>query len=80
MRDGRIVVLAVAPERKLWWRSFADSAPATLTLRGERVEVRGVLVAGEERERAVAAYVARFPRSARLAHQAAIVGFTPTRG
>ena len=75
--DGTIVALAVHPERKLWWRSFVASAGARLTLRGEQVDVRGALVDGVEREAALAAYVERHPRSARLAQDAAIVVFTP---
>ena len=73
--DGTIVALAVRPTRKLWWRSFAEPAPATLTLRGERIEVRGSLAEGAERETALAAYVERHPRSAGLAEYAAIVVF-----
>jgi hypothetical protein len=75
--DGRFVAIAVRPEQKLWWRSFAEPAPATLTFRGKRVETRGALSDGDARERALAVYVARFPRSARLARDAAIVEFTP---
>ena len=67
------------PEEKLWWRSFAESAPAALTLRGSRVEASGELTEGDARERALAVYVTRYPRSAGLAHNAAIVEFTPER-
>jgi len=76
MADGSIVALAVKPDRKLWWRSFLAPAPATLTLRGEPVEASGRLVEDEARARALEAYVARFPRSARHAREAAFVVFT----
>ena len=75
--DGRLVALAVQPERKLWWRSFAEPAPASLTIRRKRVEARGALTEGDARERALTVYVARFPRSAHLAQEAAIVEFLP---
>ena len=73
--DGAVVAVAVRPEGKRWWRSFAEPADATLTLRGRRVGAIGALARGDGRERALEAYVARFPRSARLAHDAAIVVF-----
>ena len=34
---GDLVIVAVRPERKLWWRSFAGAAAATVTLRGAPV-------------------------------------------
>lgn len=74
---GRFVALAVQPEEKLWWRSFTEPAPATLTVRRRRIETRGELAEGEARERSLAVYVARYPRSATLARDAAIVEFTP---
>jgi hypothetical protein len=77
--DGAVVAVAVRPERKRWWRSFAEPADATLTLRGNRVEAIGALAEGDDRDRARAAYVSRFPRSAALARDAAIVVFTATR-
>ena len=78
--DRRIVAVAVRPGRKLWWRSFEEPAPATLTLRGIRIEACGVLATGREREHARAAYVERHPRSTRVAQDAAIVVFTPRPG
>jgi hypothetical protein len=66
----------VRPERKRWWRSFAEPAHATLTLRGEQFETMGALAGGDDRERALAAYGSRFPRSSQLARDAAIVVFT----
>ena len=49
---GAIVALAVSPERKLWWRSFAEPSAATLILRGERVAAVGALAEGDHRKRA----------------------------
>ena len=76
-RDGSLVAIAVEPDRKLWWRSFATSDRATLTLRGGRVEAHGTLAEGRAREAALDAYVARWPRSAALAAGAAVVVFAP---
>ena len=64
MPGDRIVALAVAPDRKLWWRSFSEPAPATLVVRGAERAVSGYLLEGEERRTALRAYLARFPRSA----------------
>ncbi len=60
----RIVALAVAPDRKLWWRSFSPLAPATLVVRGSERAVSGRLLEGKERRAALRAYLARFPRAA----------------
>lgn len=76
--DGRLVALAVRPERKLWWRSFVEPSLATVTLRGERREATGVVAEGVDRELALGAYLARYPRSARLAREAAVVVWCPT--
>ena len=75
-----VVAIAVGAERKLWWRSFADPADAVLQLQGRRVRARGALVEGAARETALAAYRTRFPRSARLARDAAVVVFEPVHG
>jgi hypothetical protein len=77
--EGRLVIVAVRPERKLWWRSFDGGANATVTLRGARIAVRGALQTGVAREQALAAYVARYPRSARLVRDAAVVVVAPSR-
>ena len=61
---GTIVVLAVRPERKLWWRSFARPAPAVVLVAGEKRAMTGRLLDGEERREALVAYLARFPRAA----------------
>ncbi len=63
--DGRIVALAVRPERKLWWRAFAEPTPATILIRGSDRAVTGRLLQGDERRAALRAYVSRFPRAAR---------------
>jgi hypothetical protein len=76
---GGLVAIAVRPSEKLWWRAFAEPAPASVTLRGATVAVTGRLTAGEGRDEALAAYVTRFPRSAKLAQDAAIVVFTLAR-
>ena len=77
---GALVVIAANPDAKLWWRAFAEPAAAILTLRGAPVHMRGVVATGDERERALEAYVGRVPRSAGLAREAAIVVFTPVPG
>ena len=77
---GTVVTLAVRPERKKWWRSFAPAGPAALTLRGARVLALGALAEEDARERALAAYLARHPRSARIARDAAVVVFEGTDG
>jgi hypothetical protein len=61
---GRIVALAVRPERKLWWRSFSDPAPARLLVAGSTRAVIGRVLAGQERRAALRAYLERFPRAA----------------
>jgi hypothetical protein len=71
----RIVAIAVRPQRKLWWRSFARPAPAVLRLGGSQVRARGALVEGDDREQALAAYLDRYPRSERLTLDAAVVVF-----
>jgi hypothetical protein len=70
-----IVVVAVRPQRKNWWRSFARPAPAVLRLGGSQVRAEGALVEGGDRERALTAYLHRYPRSERLTLDAAVVVF-----
>ena len=65
MPDGRIVALAVQPERKLWWRSFVEPTPATILVRGSDRAVTGRLLQGDERRAALRAYVSPFPRAKR---------------
>jgi hypothetical protein len=77
--DGRLVVAAVAPAGKLWWRSFAGGRPASVTLRRRTRPVVGALAEGETRDEALAAYAARYPRSASLVRDAAIVVLVPSR-
>lgn len=73
--DGRFVTLAVDPARKLWWRSFAEPRSAALVVRGQLRLVVGTLAQGSLREEARAAYRARYPRSAPLIDEAALVVF-----
>jgi deazaflavin-dependent oxidoreductase (nitroreductase family) len=92
--DGSVVVLAVGPARKQWWRAFRPRGKATLVVRREPRAVEGrVLTDPVERREALRAYLGRFPRAAgRLslraaptdeqldAADAAVVVFTPTVG
>ncbi len=78
--DGGIAALAVRPERKQWWRAFALGGSATLTIRGAPVSARGEITAGEARSAALEAYLARYPRSRRVAEDAAVVVFRPVDG
>jgi hypothetical protein len=78
--DGRVIALAVASEGKQWWRSFVAPRPATLTLRGERIAARGTLAQGGARRAALDAYIARHPRSRRVAQGAAAVVFDRAGG
>ena len=73
--DGRLVALAVEPGRKHWWRSFAEPRPAVALHRGSQCVVLGTLAEGSLREEARAAYAARYPRSAPLIEDAALVVF-----
>jgi len=72
---GRLVVMAVRPERKLWWRSFAVPRDAVLLVRGASAPALGAVAAGELRDEARAVYAARYPRSARLLGDAALIVF-----
>ena len=73
--DGAFVAVAVHPDRKLWWRSFRSGRDGTLVLRGRPIDAHGTLLAGRPRDAALDAYVARYPRSAPLVRDAAIVVF-----
>ena len=77
--DGRLVSLAVEPRRKQWWRSFVEPRPAVVVHRGQRHAVLGALADGEARAEARAAYAGRYPRSARLLDDAALVVFERSR-
>ncbi|HEY7178004.1 MAG TPA: nitroreductase/quinone reductase family protein [Gaiella sp.] len=79
-RDGALVAVAVEPEGKQWWRTFADEAPAAVRLRGTEVAVRGRLAAGDRRGSALEAYLDRYPRSRRLTRDAAVVVLEPVNG
>ena len=75
-KDARLVSLAVGAERKLWWRAFGEPTAATLILRGRTVDVVGAVASGAARDVALAAYLERHPRSARVTQDAAVVVFT----
>ncbi len=77
---GAFVVLAVRAPGKLWWRSFEAPAQATLLVRGRRLPVRGGVVHGDRRRDALAAYLAAYRRSDRVARDAAVVVFERTDG
>jgi hypothetical protein len=61
---GAMVALAADREQKLWWRVFRAGAPATLTVRRERIDATGRVLAGDEARDALRHYLARFPRAA----------------
>ncbi len=65
-RDGgRLLVVAGRPEGKRWWRNFCEPREVEALVSGERRRGRGRLLAGKEREEALSAYLARFPRGGR---------------
>jgi deazaflavin-dependent oxidoreductase (nitroreductase family) len=61
---GEVVALAVAPERKQWWRTFRERAPARLTIGGTTTEVEGRVLRGDAARDALRSYLRRFPRAA----------------
>jgi len=72
---GRLVAVAVEPARKQWWRSFAEPRSAVVLHRGQMRPVVGTLAEGTARDGAEEAYTARYPRSARLVDEVALVVF-----
>ncbi len=77
---GAVVALAVRADRKQWWRAFRTADPATLTLRGARVAALGLVAAGPERDTALRAYLDRYPGTAGLTSDAAVVVFRALDG
>jgi F420H(2)-dependent quinone reductase len=77
--DAGIVALAVEPRRKQWWRSFVAPRPAVVVHRGTRQEVVGTVAEGRVRDEARRAYVARYPGSAGLVDDTALVLFERSR-
>jgi hypothetical protein len=73
--DRLLVALAVEPAGKRWWRAFIEPRRAVVLHIGSRRVVVGTLAEGSLREEARAAYVARYPRSAPLVEDAALVVF-----
>lgn len=76
---GRLVVVAVRPPRKLWWRSLTSPTPVRLVLRGTRLDASGVVLEGDERDAARLAYARGNARVERLTRDAAVVALTPSR-
>ena len=74
--DAQLVVVAVRPERKLWWRSFREPVPAAVLLRGERFAVSGAVMWDGERASMLARYIRGRARVARMTESAAVVVFT----
>ena len=65
-RDGgRLLLLAGRPEGKRWWRNFREPRDVEVVVAGERRRGRARVLGGEARERALAAYLGRFPRGGR---------------
>jgi hypothetical protein len=77
--DAGIVALAVEPRRKQWWRSFVAPRPAVVLHRGTWHDVVGTVAEGPVRHEARRAYVARYPGSAGLVDDAALVLFQRSR-
>jgi hypothetical protein len=61
----RLLLVAGRPEGKRWWRNFHEPREIEAVVAGQRRHGRGRLLAGAEREAALAAYLARFPRGGR---------------
>lgn len=78
LADRRLVALAVEPAGKQWWRSFVEPRRAVVLHRGQRHELVGTLAEGTARDAAREAYAARYPRSAQLSENAALVVFERT--
>ena len=79
LSDGRLVVAALRPERKLWWRSVRESAPVSIVLRGDRLTGTAELVQGHERDAALEAYAGGSGRISRATRDAAVVVVTLAR-
>ena len=79
LSDGHLVVVALRPNRKLWWRSVTESAPVSIVLRGDRRTGTANLAKGPERAAALGAYAGGSGRIARVARDAAVVVVTLAR-
>ena len=79
LAGGQLVVVALRPERKLWWRSLSEPAQVSVVVRGVRLTGTAALVEARERHEAVAAYAAGSERMEHLVRDAAVVVVTPTR-
>ena len=76
--DGRLVVVALRPARKLWWRSVREPAQVTVVVRGTRVAATAELVEAGARNEAATAYAAGSERLSQLVRDAAVVVVMPT--
>jgi len=64
--DGTLLVLAGRATTKSWWRNVREPSPVRIRLRGRDVAGTARVVQDpEEIARGLAAYVRRFPRSAK---------------
>ena len=79
LSDGRLVVVALRPERKLWWRSVRERAPVSVVFRGDRFSGTADLSQGDERAGVLGAYAGGSRRIARAAQDAAVVVVTLAR-
>ncbi len=58
-----LALVAARASRKSWWRNFRDPAPVTITLRGRRQRAVAEVLRGDERNAALSAFCARYPRA-----------------
>ena len=72
--EETLVVVALRPRTKLWWRSLVPPTSVRLVLRGAHLDAVAEVLEGEEREAARLAYVSGSARVERLTRDAAVVG------
>ena len=58
-----LALVAARASHKSWWRNFRDPAPVTITLRGRRQRAVAEVLRGDERNAALSAFRARYPRA-----------------
>jgi hypothetical protein len=61
--EAGLVVLAVRPAGKRWWRAYVEPTPAVVTVRREQRQMVGAVLEGAARRTGLRAYVERFPRT-----------------
>ena len=71
--DRRLVVVALRPEGKRWWRSVVSPTSVRLVLRGARLDAVAEVLEGDGREAARRAYAKGSARVERLTRDAAVV-------